>query len=278
MPETFVTTYCDFVTLPVKVKTITLEPLDVKGPVQAHLGGRKQTYKIGVVPAQHLDKAESSGFSERAPGFRVRGHRDWDPKHPPRLYISRVYLIFLKSDLPSKFSKDMDKPGNPILVQSHNVVRGQIQTADHVPTVTVSKGTVGVKYYYQPLSSRAVNIVNIILFQSPNTTLQPSASTLGMAVTMIFSARFILNLSEHAWRDGISGERTHSSGTHALHARGGAGNNTNNNNTISGVDENGIVVCVMKNVITINDMGVDDDADSRTKGSVHGEWSANEMA
>ncbi|KAF7349861.1 hypothetical protein MVEN_01286600 [Mycena venus] len=131
----------------------------------------------------------------------------------------------------------------------------------------------GIMYF---IALCAMNIVNIIFFQSSNTALQPSASTLGMEVTMIFSARFILNLSEHASRDGISGERTHSSGTPAHHARNGGNTNLN---TISGADENGIVVRVMKNVITMNDMGDrDDDTESRTKGSAHGQWSANEMA
>ncbi|KAJ7811874.1 hypothetical protein B0H13DRAFT_2383619 [Mycena leptocephala] len=54
----------------------------------------------------------------------------------------------------------------------------------------------GIMYF---IALCAMNIVNIIFFQSPNTTLQPSASTLVMAVMMIFSARFI----PHASRDGI---------------------------------------------------------------------------
>ncbi|KAJ7864154.1 hypothetical protein B0H13DRAFT_2353808 [Mycena leptocephala] len=48
----------------------------------------------------------------------------------------------------------------------------------------------------------AMNIVNLIFFKSRDTTLQSSASSLGFAVTMIFSSRFILNLSERAM-DGV---------------------------------------------------------------------------
>jgi len=127
----------------------------------------------------------------------------------------------------------------------------------------------GIMYF---IALCAMNIVNIIFFQSPNTVLQPSASTLGMAATMIFSARFILNLSEHVSRDGLSGDQTHSSRTPAHNARGG------NTGVGSGADENGLVVHVMKNVITMNDIGRDDDSESRTKGSTHGKWSADEMA
>ncbi|KAJ7936481.1 hypothetical protein B0H13DRAFT_1853223 [Mycena leptocephala] len=42
---------------------------------------------------------------------------------------------------------------------------------------------------------RGMNIVNLILFQSSDTVLQPSASTLGFAATI--SSRFAPNLSEH---------------------------------------------------------------------------------
>ncbi|KAJ7867807.1 hypothetical protein B0H13DRAFT_2559645 [Mycena leptocephala] len=55
-----------------------------------------------------------------------------------------------------------------------------------------------------------MNIVNLIFFESRDTTLQCSASSLGFAVTMIFSSRFILNLSERAM-DGVTGDHSHSS-------------------------------------------------------------------
>ncbi|KAJ7805024.1 hypothetical protein B0H14DRAFT_3485664 [Mycena olivaceomarginata] len=125
----------------------------------------------------------------------------------------------------------------------------------------------GVMYF---LALCSMNIVNIIFFQSPNSILQPAASTLGMAATMIFSARFILNLSERASRDGISGEGTHSSRTPA-NPRGG--------NTVgaSGADDV-IAVRVMKSVITMNDMSRDDASESKAKGTAHGQWSVDEMA
>ncbi|KAK7062272.1 hypothetical protein R3P38DRAFT_2493813 [Favolaschia claudopus] len=124
----------------------------------------------------------------------------------------------------------------------------------------------GIMYF---IALCALNIINIIFFQSPNTALQPAASTLGMATTTIFSGRFVLNLSEHM-RDGVSGDQTHSSRTPAHNTRGNAGGGSN-------VEDTGIVVRVMKNVITMNDMGQDDDAESRTKGSA-GQWSGDEMA
>ncbi|KAJ7343757.1 hypothetical protein DFH08DRAFT_937618 [Mycena albidolilacea] len=125
----------------------------------------------------------------------------------------------------------------------------------------------GVMYFVALCS---MNIVNIIFFQSPNAILQPAASTLGMAATMIFSGRFILNLSERASRDGISGEGTHSSRTPA-NPRGG--------NTVcaSGADDV-IAVRVMKSVITMNDMSRDDASESKAKGTAHGQWSVDEMA
>ncbi|KAJ7433668.1 hypothetical protein B0H11DRAFT_2120976 [Mycena galericulata] len=102
-----------------------------------------------------------------------------------------------------------------------------------------------------------MNIVNIIFFQSSDTTLQPSASGLGFAATMIFSSRFILNLSEHI-RDGVSGDQSHSSrpvhNTAAFRA-----NNTSQR------DAPELVVKVVKNVITMNDMGRDDESETRSK-------------
>ncbi|KAF7341143.1 hypothetical protein MVEN_01849100 [Mycena venus] len=69
----------------------------------------------------------------------------------------------------------------------------------------------GIMYF---IALTAMNIVNLIFFQSRDTTLQSSASSLGFAVTMIFSARFILNLSERT-HDGVSGDNSHSSRTPA---------------------------------------------------------------
>ncbi|KAJ7033603.1 hypothetical protein C8F04DRAFT_1395996 [Mycena alexandri] len=91
-----------------------------------------------------------------------------------------------------------------------------------------------------------MNIVNLIFFQSRDTTLQSAASSLGFAVTMIFSSRFILNLSERA-RDGLSGDnsntsRTPASGRRGPHQTGG----------------DPMRVEVTKNVITMTDMGPDD--------------------
>ncbi|KAJ7258109.1 hypothetical protein B0H12DRAFT_1232418 [Mycena haematopus] len=43
----------------------------------------------------------------------------------------------------------------------------------------------------------AMNIVNLIFFQNPDTAFQPAAAVLGYTATMIYSSRFILNLSEH---------------------------------------------------------------------------------
>ncbi|KAJ7930456.1 hypothetical protein B0H13DRAFT_2309702, partial [Mycena leptocephala] len=61
--------------------------------------------------------------------------------------------------------------------------------------------------YFVALS--AMNVVNIIFYNNPNTAVQASAGPLGFAFTMIFSGRFILNLSEHVC-DGISGEQSSS--------------------------------------------------------------------
>ncbi|KAF8177573.1 hypothetical protein K438DRAFT_1770022 [Mycena galopus ATCC 62051] len=111
----------------------------------------------------------------------------------------------------------------------------------------------GIMYF---IALSAMNIVNIIFFQSAETTLQSSAVSLGVATTMIFSARFILNLSEHV-RDGLSGDRSHTSRTPQNHGTTGfRPQNTNDPD---------IVVKVTKNVITMNDMNQEDDIESRTK-------------
>ncbi|KAJ7753184.1 hypothetical protein B0H16DRAFT_1886991 [Mycena metata] len=90
------------------------------------------------------------------------------------------------------------------------------------------------------------------ILQSRDTVLQSSAASLGYAVTMIFSSRFILNLSEHI-REGLSGDSTSRTpmsghgGRRALHRIG----------TTGGGDDP-MVVTVTKNVITMTDMGPED--------------------
>ncbi|KAJ7021875.1 hypothetical protein C8F04DRAFT_1195016 [Mycena alexandri] len=102
----------------------------------------------------------------------------------------------------------------------------------------------GIMYF---IALTAMNIVNLVFLQSRDTTLQSSASSLGFATTMIFSSRFILNLSERS-RDGISGDNSHSSRTPASGGRRGP------NHTMAGTTSEGIVVNVVKNVITMKDM------------------------
>ncbi|KAJ7337693.1 hypothetical protein DFH08DRAFT_1015042 [Mycena albidolilacea] len=104
----------------------------------------------------------------------------------------------------------------------------------------------GIMYF---IALTAMNIVNLIFFQSRDTTLQSAASSLGFAVTMIFSSRFILNLSERA-RAGLSGDNSHSSRTPA------SGGRRQPNHTIGTRSEgpDNIIVTVVKNVITMHDM------------------------
>ncbi|KAJ7179771.1 hypothetical protein C8R46DRAFT_1029206 [Mycena filopes] len=120
----------------------------------------------------------------------------------------------------------------------------------------------GIMYF---VALTAMNIVNLIFFQNASSTLQSSASSLGFAATMIFSSRFILNLSERS-RDGISGDTSHSSRTPVSGGRRGP------NHTLAGTQSE-IVVNVKKNVITMHDMvpgqDVDDESASQVKG---GEW------
>ncbi|KAJ7877812.1 hypothetical protein B0H13DRAFT_2346889 [Mycena leptocephala] len=112
--------------------------------------------------------------------------------------------------------------------------------------------------YFVALS--VMNIVNLVLYQSNDPALQTCASTLGFAATMIFSSRFILNLSDHSARDGIS-DQHHSSRT-PTHNPTGAFRGANN--TSNGEPE--LVVKVMQNVITMSDM--DDDS---------GKWAADQV-
>ncbi|KAJ7073606.1 hypothetical protein C8F01DRAFT_359 [Mycena amicta] len=140
------------------------------------------------------------------------------------------------------------------------------------------------------LALTAMNIMNFIFFRNDNAAIQPAASTLGLATTMIFSARFILNLSEHARIDGLSNEHTHSSRSRSR-GNGLSGGRNHGNQTAGAQTDtsNGIVVRVVKDVITMDDMspidlkhGVDSEADeveSRTgvtsttsKNSAHARW------
>ncbi|KAJ7890758.1 hypothetical protein B0H13DRAFT_2340865 [Mycena leptocephala] len=125
--------------------------------------------------------------------------------------------------------------------------------------------------YFVALS--AMNVVNIIFYNNPNTAVQASAGPLGFAFTMIFSGRFILNLSEHVC-DGISGEQSSSRtpvtpGAHHPGFRGG-------NQLASGNEQNGgLVVKVVQSVITMTDMGRDLDAETKSGG--HGPWHDGRM-
>ncbi|KAJ6456009.1 hypothetical protein C8R47DRAFT_1227983 [Mycena vitilis] len=111
----------------------------------------------------------------------------------------------------------------------------------------------GLMYF---IALTAMNAVNIIFFQSNDAVLQPSATTLGYAATMIFSGRFILNLSEHV-REDVSGHRIQSSGTPRHDGTG-----------FRPADRPDMVVTVVKNVITMTDMDRDDRSES-----AKGQWS-----
>ncbi|KAJ7073603.1 hypothetical protein C8F01DRAFT_1360456 [Mycena amicta] len=146
------------------------------------------------------------------------------------------------------------------------------------------------------LALTALNVMNFIFFRNDNAALQPAASTLGMATTMIFSSRFILNLSEHAHGDGLSNEHTHSSRSRGRNGHGnqtGLGLGLGGNNRDATTTDTGIVVRVVKDVITMNDMsdmdfkrgGGDSEADDSesstgvtpTKNSTQGRWGGGEM-
>ncbi|KAJ7210429.1 hypothetical protein GGX14DRAFT_95051, partial [Mycena pura] len=122
----------------------------------------------------------------------------------------------------------------------------------------------GIMYF---LALTAMNIVNLIFFQSRDTTLQSSASSLGFAVTMIFSSRFILNLSERT-RDGLSGDNSHSSRTPATGARRGV-------HGMTGTHSEGpeLVVTVVKNVITMHDLPEDEARQVKLEGE---RWGAED--
>ncbi|KAJ6529776.1 hypothetical protein B0H19DRAFT_1193199 [Mycena capillaripes] len=124
----------------------------------------------------------------------------------------------------------------------------------------------GIMYF---IALTTMNIANLIFFESRDTTLQSAASSLGFAVTMIFSSRFILNLSERT-RDGLSGDNSHSSRTPA------SGGRRAPNQAVTGTRSEGpeLVVTVVKNVITMHDMGTDDDSARRVKSEPWGTESA----
>ncbi|KAJ7450290.1 hypothetical protein B0H11DRAFT_2246858 [Mycena galericulata] len=126
----------------------------------------------------------------------------------------------------------------------------------------------GIMYF---LALSAMNVVNIIFYNNPNTAVQ--AGPLGFAVTMIFSGRFILNLSEHV-RDGISGELS-SSRTPASPGVHHPGFRTGSQLASGNGQDGGLVVKVVQNVITMNDLGRD--ADTETKSRGHGPWNDERM-
>ncbi|KAJ7160253.1 hypothetical protein C8R46DRAFT_1194649 [Mycena filopes] len=108
----------------------------------------------------------------------------------------------------------------------------------------------------------AMNIVNLVFFESRDTTLQSAASSLGFAVTMIFSSRFILNLSERA-REPISGDSSSRSRGRPNLPTGGAED--------IGVAAGAGGITVTKTVYTMHDMGMGDDAASDRQMTVKGE-------
>ncbi|KAJ6483499.1 hypothetical protein C8R47DRAFT_1281552 [Mycena vitilis] len=121
--------------------------------------------------------------------------------------------------------------------------------------------------YFVALSGMllAMNTVNIIFFQNNDPVLQPAATTLGYAATMIFSGRFILNLSEHVHED-ASGNRIHSSGTPRHDGTSGFRAPADRDR-----DRPDLVVTVMKNVITMTDMRDDSSDSAKDKGQWAGE-------
>ncbi|KAJ7791365.1 hypothetical protein B0H14DRAFT_3890679 [Mycena olivaceomarginata] len=119
----------------------------------------------------------------------------------------------------------------------------------------------GIMYF---IALTAMNIVNLIFFESRDTTLQSSASSLSFAVTMIFSSRFTLNLSERM-RDALSGD-SHSSRTPASGGRCGP------KQAMTGTRSEGpeLVATVVKNVIAMHDMGADGEPSRRVKSEPWG--------
>ncbi|KAJ7673671.1 hypothetical protein DFH06DRAFT_1292554 [Mycena polygramma] len=115
----------------------------------------------------------------------------------------------------------------------------------------------GIVYF---IALSAMNVVNIIFYNNPNTAVQASAGPLGFAFTMIFSGRFILNLSEHT-RDGVSNEQSWSRTpvSPAAHHPTLRATQLGARNEQDG----GIVVKVAESVITMHDMGRDSDAKTR---------------
>ncbi|KAJ7305633.1 hypothetical protein DFH08DRAFT_1089016 [Mycena albidolilacea] len=123
--------------------------------------------------------------------------------------------------------------------------------------------------YFVALS--AMNVVNIIFFQNPQTVLQSSAVSLGFASTMIFSGRFILNLSEHV-RDGLSGDQDQSS--RARVPRTPMASGFRPQNTLNGAASEAppLVISVVQNVITMSDMGKEDDGDLESGMKGRNQW------
>ncbi|KAF7358592.1 hypothetical protein MSAN_01197700 [Mycena sanguinolenta] len=116
--------------------------------------------------------------------------------------------------------------------------------------------------YFVALS--AMNVLNLIFFQSRDTTLQSSASSLGFAATMIFSSRFILNLSERTRHDGLSGDNSHSGPT--------SGGRRDGNPTRSEAPE--LLISVAKNVLTVRDFGTEEPGQQTKTGP---DWGRESM-
>ncbi|KAJ7772166.1 hypothetical protein B0H16DRAFT_1768710 [Mycena metata] len=114
------------------------------------------------------------------------------------------------------------------------------------------------------LRDAAMNVVNLIFFLGSNSTLQSAATAPGYAVTMIFSGRFILNLSERG-RDGRSNDTSHPSRTPTSGNRRGGPAHLRSPDDPVGIQ-------VSKSVITMHDMGMaDDGSDLQSRDTVKGE-------
>ncbi|KAF7328455.1 hypothetical protein MSAN_02482000 [Mycena sanguinolenta] len=123
----------------------------------------------------------------------------------------------------------------------------------------------GIMYF---IALTAMNVLNLAFFQSRDTTIQSSASSLGFAATTIFSSRFILNLSERTRRDGLSGDNSHSSRSHMP----SSGRRDVNPGTRSEAPD--LIITVQKNVITMHD--IDDESARQVKGGAN--WGAEDAS
>ncbi|KAJ7513143.1 hypothetical protein B0H11DRAFT_2303387 [Mycena galericulata] len=95
------------------------------------------------------------------------------------------------------------------------------------------------------------------------------SASLGYAATMIFSSRFVLNLSERS-RDGVSGE-------HSRTPASGGGRRVVNQMGGTASEGPELIVTVVKNVITMRDMSPDDEMARQVKGERWGTEDGNSM-